>query len=55
MPVFAVYMFLHHTLFSMPGLLLHVAERTGVSNQIKDVLTKIIENRPEDPISFLAD
>ncbi|CAH1788454.1 unnamed protein product [Owenia fusiformis] len=30
-------------------------ERTQVSSQIKDVLTKVIENRPLDPIAFIAD
>ena len=29
--------------------------RVGVTNQMQEVLTKIIENRPEDPIGFLAD
>jgi len=30
-------------------------ERTNVAAQIRDVLAKVIENRPEDPIGFLAD
>lgn len=30
-------------------------ERTNVASQIRDVLAKVIENRPEDPIGFLAD
>lgn len=29
--------------------------RTGVTNEIRDAMTLIIENRPEDPISFLAE
>ena len=31
------------------------SDRTGVSQQIKDILTKLIENRPNEPISFMAD
>ncbi|XP_074656705.1 tubulin polyglutamylase complex subunit 1-like [Tubulanus polymorphus] len=30
-------------------------DRTGASAQIRDALAKILENRPKDPISFLAD
>jgi len=30
-------------------------ERTNVASQIRDVLAKVIENRPEDPLAFLAD
>lgn len=30
-------------------------DRTGVTSQMQEVITKIIENRPEDPIGFLAD
>ncbi|XP_067686411.1 tubulin polyglutamylase complex subunit 1-like isoform X1 [Haliotis asinina] len=30
-------------------------ERTNIGNMVKDVLAKIISNRPEDPIDFLAD
>lgn len=29
--------------------------RTGVTSDIKDAITLVIENRPEDPISFLAE
>ncbi|XP_068688087.1 tubulin polyglutamylase complex subunit 1-like [Montipora foliosa] len=29
--------------------------RTGVTSQIKDAVTLVIENRPEDPIAFLAE
>ena len=32
-----------------------VSERTGVGTLMKDALGKIIANRPEDPIIFLAD
>ena len=31
------------------------AVRTGVTSEIKDAITLVIENRPEDPISFLAE
>ncbi|KAL9957955.1 hypothetical protein ACROYT_G034914 [Oculina patagonica] len=29
--------------------------RTGVTSEIKDAITLVIENRPEDPISFMAE
>jgi len=35
--------------------LYHLLARTGVTSEIKDAITLVIENRPEDPISFLAE
>ena len=31
------------------------AARTGITSDIKDAITLIIENRPEDPIAFMAE
>jgi hypothetical protein len=33
----------------------YISERSTVGSLMKDVLGKIIANRPEDPITFLAD
>ena len=31
-----------------------VVDRSGVTEQMQEVMTKIIQNRPEDPIDFIA-
>ena len=31
------------------------SDRTGATAQLKDALTKVIENRPKDPVEFLSD
>lgn len=33
----------------------HFIEKSGATDQLRDVLAKVIENRPSDPIAFLAD
>ena len=33
----------------------YFAARTGITSDIKDAITLIIENRPEDPIAFMAE
>ena len=35
--------------------LTYISERTSVGLLVRDALGKIIANRPEDPMSFLAD
>ena len=34
---------------------LKLLARTGVTAEMKQVVTLLIENRPKDPITFLAD
>lgn len=31
-----------------------VPEKAGVTNRMKDLVTKILENRPADPIEFMV-
>ena len=33
----------------------YFAAHTGITSDIKDAITLIIENRPEDPIAFMAE
>ena len=37
------------------NLCISFADKAGVNILVKDVLIKLIENRPEDPVAFLAD